>query len=244
MSVEIHHFTFDRSSPAFEIPRTWIFSRNLPQSSILDHLWGKTQERRPRVRTFAACAQLHVCSVFRTSAALSSALPCWVHLLSQDCTALSAGGGTDERQKHREKASRQKHQMFGTIQYTRPRCDCANEELFPIERGPKSRPQGGNAQCEYCGKDRTRWHVRAICARVDKAGRARCAWIQLVVGRRRANRFFGSTIQMYLSGSGFLHDLSPAPLPRGRAWRSRRPARQLCRRCLESGVDDDGLPGR
>jgi hypothetical protein len=111
MSVEIHHFTFDRSSPAFEIPRTWMLFRNLPQSSILDHLWGKTQRAEAHskdILTFAACAQFHLCSVCRTSAALSSELPCWAHLLIQDCTALSAGGGTDERQKHRDQNHRDK----------------------------------------------------------------------------------------------------------------------------------------
>jgi hypothetical protein len=41
MSVEIHHFTFVISSPAFEIPHTWILCRDLPQSTFLDRLWGK-----------------------------------------------------------------------------------------------------------------------------------------------------------------------------------------------------------
>jgi hypothetical protein len=56
-----------------------------------------------------------------------------------------------------------------------------NPDVFVLMRGfalLRARAQvtaaGGNAQSVYCGKDRTRWHVQAVCARMDKAGRARC----------------------------------------------------------------------
>lgn len=90
--------SLDISSPVFEIPRTWMRSRNLLQSNFLDQLWGKTHTAEmTSVRTFAACAQFRVCSVFRTREAQSSLVLNLAPFLSQECTAQSAGGG-DRRQ--------------------------------------------------------------------------------------------------------------------------------------------------
>ena len=158
-------------------------------------------------------------SVFRTSAALCSELRCWSPDLSQDCTALSAGGGTDERQSIEKKHRGKSIKGLARFSTSDPDVTVLMRGFSPLSEGP-SHGRRGNAQSVYCGKDRTRWHVRAVCARVDKAGRARCAWIQLVVGRRRANRVLWSTrmiatISQKKPERGFLHDFFAAepPLP-------------------------------